>query len=198
MGGTVAIDATRAFGGKNSVKVSATGPEARALFTLSSPFFPLRINEFYGRVMVWVDAVPANTGWAMIQSSGPAPAKSSSALYAYGGLGPMINAEYYSVDLDVDCWKDGGAVPIKRWACMEWHFKGATNELELWVDGVADRAHVVGTGDACSAGPNRVWDAPIFSQLDLGFEGILEGGKRYDLWFDDVAVSSTRIGCPAR
>jgi hypothetical protein len=78
---------------------------------------------------------------------------------------------------------------------MEWHFKGATNELELWIDGLADKAHVVGKGDGCIAhGTNDVWVAPTFSALELGFAAY-PTATNFNVWYDDLVVSKTKVGC---
>jgi hypothetical protein len=188
------VDATRAVSGKNSLHVVSGGDNAFAMMKPAS-FFPPAGNEYYGRVMFWVDNVP-NSHWTFVRSKGPVPGQSYSAEYTYGGSGKTLIANYDTQGVSSDCWKNGGSLAVGKWVCMEWHFKGATNELELWIDGVADRAHVVGKGDGCIAhGTNDVWVAPTFNALELGF-ATYPTATTFNVWFDDLALGKARVGCP--
>jgi hypothetical protein len=190
------IDDGRSFAGKRALHVTAGNDNAFA--TLAAPFFPVANNEYYGRVMAFTDDVPG-AHWTFIRSRGRSADKGFMAEYTYGGDGHTIIANYDTPDGPAsDCWKNGGSFPVGKWVCMEWHFKGATNELELWVDGTADQAHVVGQGDGCMGnGTGAVWYAPVFRNLQLGYAVYGTPGDR-SVWFDDLALSASgRIGCPA-
>ena len=194
--GRGSIDSTKAFSGGKSLHVSAGGDDAFA--TMAAPFFPVANNEYFGRVMVWTADVPG-AHWTFIRSRGKSAEKGFAAEYTYGGSGKTIIANYDTPNGPAsDCWKDGGQIPLGRWVCMEWHFKGASNELELWIDGVPDTAHVVGKGDGCVGnGTGKVWYAPTFTNLQLGY-AVYGGAAGHKVWFDDLALSaSSRIGCPA-
>jgi hypothetical protein len=187
------VDATKSVSGKNSLHVVSGGDNAFA--SMKGTFFPPAGNEYYGRVMFWVDNVP-NSHWTFVRSKGAVPGQSYSAEYTYGGSGKTFIANYDTQGVSSDCWKDGGPLAVGKWVCMEWHFKGATNELELWIDGTADKAHVVGKGDGCIAhGTNDVWNAPTFGSLELGF-ATYPTATTYNVWFDDVALAKARVGCP--
>ena len=188
------IDSTRAVSGKNALRVPAGGDGAFAMIAPTA-VLPNAANEYYGRVMFWTDAVPGNH-WTFVRSRGAVMGKAFTAEYTYGGSGRDLIANYDTVGAASDCWKTGGAVPLGKWTCMEWHFKGATNELELWIDGVADDgAHVVGKGDGCvNNGTAGVWYAPTFVSLELGFAsyGATAG---FSVWYDDLVLGKTRVGC---
>jgi hypothetical protein len=187
------VDATKSVSGKNSLHVVSGGDNAFAMLKPAS-FFPPAGNEYYGRVMFWVDNVP-NSHWTFVRSRGPVPGQSYTSEYTYGGSSKAFIANYDTQGVSSDCWKDGGKLTVGQWTCMEWHFKGTTNELELWIDGVADPAHVVGKGDGCIAhGTNDVWVAPTFNALELGF-ATYPTATTFNVWFDDLALSKTRVGC---
>jgi hypothetical protein len=190
------IDGAKAAHGKSSLHVLAGGDGAFA--TVKPPgFFPPAGNEYYGRAMFWADALPTSH-WTFVRSKGPVAGMSFSAEYTYGGTGKHFIANYDSQGVASDCWKDAGNVPLGKWTCLEWHFKGATNELELWVDGVADaKAHVVGKGDGCIAnGTGGTWVAPTFNSLELGFAVYGASTAGFSVWYDDVALGKARVGCP--
>lgn len=190
------IDGAKAAHGNRSLHVTAGGDGAFA--TVKSPgFFPPAEGEYYGRAMFWVDALPTSH-WTFVRSKGPVAGKGYTAEYTYGGTGKHFIANYDTQGVSSDCWKDAGSVPLGKWACLEWHFKGATNELQLWVDGVEDaKAHVVGKGDGCIAdGTGQTWFAPTFNSLELGFAVYGASTAGFSVWYDDVALGKTRVGCP--
>ncbi len=55
---------------------------------------------------------------------------------------------------------------------------------------------MTGTGQGCvnQTGP-FLWSAPSFDRIDLGWESCQTDDAR-NLWIDDVAISTTKIGCP--
>jgi hypothetical protein len=196
--GRGAIDGTRPFSGKSSLRVNAGDDNAFA--TLGAPFFPVAGNEYFGRVMAWTAEVPS-ARWTFIKSRGRSVEKGFQAEYTYGGSGKKIIANYDTPGgPSSDCSKNGGEFPVGKWVCMEWHFKGASNEMELWIDGVADGARVVGgQGDSCVGnGTDKIWYAPTFNDLQLGYAIYSGGSGSRSVWFDDLALSASgRIGCPA-
>ncbi|MDB4967375.1 MAG: hypothetical protein JWN44_3064 [Myxococcales bacterium] len=85
------------------------------------------------------------------------------------------------------------AVPTDRWFCLEWHVTSAANDMssgatQLFVDGME-------LGDI-SIGSNLVAYPPFLgltlsSELDNPPDRL--GGV--DIWFDEVLVAGTRMGC---
>ena len=86
------------------------------------------------------------------------------------------------------------AMPTDRWVCLEWSFTdqtsdmaGASGALDVWIDGTEVPALHATTNIAS-------W--PPFSQ----FAFVLNNGSDprpagSDIWFDEVAIGATRIGC---
>ena len=53
------------------------------------------------------------------------------------------------------------------------------------------------TGSGCvNQSATYQWTAPNFDRLDLGWESYQADSAR-TMWIDDVAISRTRVGCPA-
>jgi hypothetical protein len=86
-------------------------------------------------------------------------------------------------------------LPTGAWHCVEAEVDGSAGALTTWLDGsvvrglVADRTP---TADIDNQWDNRTW-SPRLTDLRLGWESYGEGADT--LWFDDVAVSSQRVGC---
>src|SRR3954464_3938560 len=162
--GTITVETTHVFSGKQAVRVRATSSTEGAFITMTDGF-PRPGNEYYGRAMMWAEAIPGgDIHWTFVQSGfGKVDGKSYTAIYNFGAEGSHIIANYDTQGIATDCWKFGGQVPLKKWVCVEWHFKGQpANQLDLWMDGVADKASVAaGKGDGCvSGGAGVVWQAP--------------------------------------
>ena len=89
--------------------------------------------------------------------------------------------------------------PVGKWSCAEWYFDGQNNQMRFWLDGteLTDLA-VNGTGEGCVGQPvGYTWTAPTFSRLDMGWESYAADDER-SIWIDDVVISNTQVGCPAR
>jgi hypothetical protein len=211
--GSMKIDGTHAFSGGNAVYVSdPTGHNHAGIMARSgAPAFPLPGNGMYGRMMVWLSAVPNGPGaWSkMIMASGPLPGKPGfTATYAYGNGGGRVMTHFETAPTKSDCSLGSTmtAYPQKRWFCLEWLFEGKEgkkNELHLWIDGaeVAENA-LVERGGRCAHGTSVTggpWSAPTFEELKLGWSGwgrSTANKAHVELWIDDIAIDDERIGCP--
>jgi hypothetical protein len=222
--GEVLTDDTRAFSGKQSVRLStgATDGFKAAVLHYSDPSkLPTPGNAVYGRMMFWLESAPASeVQWSFIVGSGaiPDPAFGSyTALYRYGGqlpvvkdgafVGSQLMANYDTPDSynspavgpATDCWNHsmGNVVPVGKWTCAEFHFNGANNEMQLWLDGVElPDLHVQKYGQGCSSqAVDYPWIAPAFTDIFVGWESYILDEPR-TIWIDDLAISTERLGCP--
>ncbi len=198
VGGTVKVDDVHAFSGKLSAHVHVTpGGNRRVQFSRGgAPLFPAEGNAFWGRMMVWASHLPKlsnaenkNVHFDVVQSNG-APATPGE--YRISGMGGvMLNYEPH------DCWTwVSKQIPQDKWACWEWLFDGGTNSIDFYVDGQL-QIHLTSTGQGCVDGTRSVWAAPQFSDLRLGWVNYQSMAETVDMWIDDVAIGSQRIGCAA-
>jgi hypothetical protein len=81
----------------------------------------------------------------------------------------------------------GGKVPVKRWACLEWEVDTANGGIAVYIDGVKNFSFSTGSGHVAA-----------FTDLGFGFRTWHPAGNPIDIWLDDVAVHTDRIGCPGR
>jgi hypothetical protein len=214
-GATAQVDGVQSFSGSKAVHVSAPAGQAyrRGYFSLqqgSSNIFPAASDEMFGRAMFFLDATPnAVVHWTLIQAEGRAADGGHDAYYRYGGqqqggAGLMANYETNN-GVSTDCYAHSATrMPVQRWACVEWHFRVATNEMQMYLDGnevtdmhVTNRPTSAGSG-CLGNGVNGQWLAPpAFTTLHLGFERYQQPTNAQNLWVDDVVVSTERVGCPA-
>lgn len=217
--GSIAMDTTEHVSGTKSVKLSTqAASSATAMLRLQdASMLPPPGNLLYGRMMLYVESVPTQSvHWTIIDGFGVVPNQTYHALYRYGGqmpitqgstfVGSQMMANYDTPDWysdkstpGSDCWHHarGRVIPVAKWTCVEWKFDGPNNGMKLWLDGTAATdLTIAGTGDGCvNAAANFTWTAPSFSAIDVGWESYQQDDAR-SVYVDDVAVSTTRIGCP--
>jgi hypothetical protein len=204
------IDETHAFSGAKSMHFfHPEGAVYREGYIRKegAPLLPVAGNNLFGRMMVWLAAIPGHVHWSNVQAKGRIPVVGQEAQYNFGGsIQYMANyARLSSSGLLDDCYTSSKSqIPVKRWVCMEWQFDGSRDELRFWIDGqpLAD-ATVIKSGTGCvkrTSVDNGLWRAPIFTTLSLGWEHFIYSPTdkvgSTDLWLDDVVVDGTRIGCP--
>jgi hypothetical protein len=203
--GSVRVTAAKGHLSEKSVYVTTNDGGAsykQAYFSLTAPFFPK--SEFYGRVWLYLTAVPTQTThWTNIQGEGFLSDAGTDAGFVratvrYGGqYSPRIMANYDSTELASDCWQHSmTGMPTGRWSCFEWHYKEDGNLMELWVDSTPlTDVTVMGMGQGCiNHGLNDKWILPVFDTLRLGWEHY-QVSDPIEMWMDDVALDTQRIHC---
>jgi hypothetical protein len=210
----IQVDTSHAFSGKRSLHIhDPRGAQYRRGYMaihLKSPL-PAFQSGFHGRAMVWLDAAPeALPGsppvhWTLLQGEGRSADDKYNSIYRLGvegtdGLGLMANFET-TPPVTTDCKQRSPlSLPVKRWACVEWHLEVASNELEFWLDGKRV-AHVRARGNSSSACKGNdlggEWRAPPkFDSFYIGLERYADSANDQDLWIDDVTLAQKRVGCP--
>jgi hypothetical protein len=84
--------------------------------------------------------------------------------------------------------KPGVTLDAGRWYCLEGFWNGKGNEFQLWVDEVeVPGLHVTDWGDKTTG-----W-SPMYKVGKVGAQNL--SGNAGQLWYDDVAFGTSRIGC---
>jgi hypothetical protein len=86
------------------------------------------------------------------------------------------------------------ALPAGSWKCFEYHL-GTDGTVETWLDGTVIDGLTVksGTSNPNAAQWQRSSSKPKITAIYFGWESY--GGDTNTFWYDDIAVSSTRVGC---
>jgi hypothetical protein len=214
-GAIIKIDDKHVFSGTKALHIhNPRGAKYRRGYLAIHVSRPLpQLNSgLYGAAMVWLDAAPIPlpgeppVHWTLLQGEGRSADDRYNSIYRLGvegtdGLGLMANFET-TPPVTTDCkQKTTVKLPVKRWACVEWHFEVATQELEFWLDGVRV-THIRGRGDASASCKGNdlagEWKAPPkFDSFYIGFERYADSANDQDLWIDSVVLEKERVGCPA-
>jgi hypothetical protein len=212
-GARIVIDTARAFSGRQSLHVvTPRGAKYRrgyvAIHLRGS--VPQAVPAMYGRARFWLDAAPQSmpgappVHWTLLQGEGRSADDRYNAIYRLGleqDGGTRLMANYETTPpVTTDCKQQSTLrLPVRQWACVEWHFVAERDEIEFWLDGapvtqVKGRAEDLASCRGQDLGGR--WRAPPgFDSLYLGFERYADSANDQDLWIDDVRLSGRRVGC---
>jgi hypothetical protein len=193
------ISAARAAHGSNGLTINIPANQRGGMITFKgAPLFPLMNKVMWGRVMVWFDSI--SDGHTDIIRGQAASGGNPTYNVAEQHGAYMLN--YYNGSSATDCWArpmppTPTVVPLGKWACWEWRFDAANNDMQFFVDGALYRRAMM-TGDGCLTG-NGVWVAPPdFGMVGVGATIAELKPTVMQMSFDDIAIGTQdRIGCPA-
>jgi hypothetical protein len=214
-GAVILVDTVRAFSGKQSLHIiTPRGAKYRRGYLalhLGKPV-PEAQSAMFGRAMVWLDAAPVALAgappvhWTLLQGEGRSADDRYNSIYRLGveqrgGTQLMANFET-TPPVTTDCKQQSKRqLPVRRWACVEWHFDIAAQQLEFWLDGKRVTAVTERAAPGACRGNDLAgeWRAPPrFDSLYIGFERYADSVNDQDLWIDDVVLSKSRVGCSKR
>lgn len=220
-GAVIVVDSVHAFSGRQAMHVltpsDAVKRRGYVAIHLKGPLPQLQ-SEMYGRLMAWLDEAPAGytsngnlrldafppVHWTLLQGEGRSADDRYNSIYRLGLMeqgGTQLMANFETTPpVKTDCMKQSNrTLPVRRWACVEWHMSVATHEMQFWIDG-KPIAHVKnGAGPKACSGhdlDDRWLAPPRFDSLYIGFERYGDTMNDQNLWIDDVALGQQRIGCP--
>lgn len=196
------IDTTKAKNGSSSLKVTGTSQQAFVAF-------PVPAQAFYTRAYMNFEQNTLDMsghGWFVVAADNVTSGGESQIRF-----GSSTNHGHAEVDMNFyaptcgggektqfsDGASDGGAgwngettdrvnFTAGQWYCVEVYFNGPGNEAQVWVDRSALPGLHVTEASMCAG-----W-APNFTHIKFGAGA---NGNIGSIWYDDVAVSTTRIGC---
>ncbi|WP_433795662.1 hypothetical protein [Actinoplanes sp. CA-252034] len=159
-------------------------------------------DRLYGRMRLRVDAFPTAPDWAhftLVEATGTG---STEVVRPVGGqYAPTVPGVFWGVGADGGPtgdwtnWRESAPVREDTWQCFEWVLDRSGNRVAVWIDGVANPELTASTTDH---GGNAVpFVLPAVSTVKIGWQ-LYQGGTTpgtFDLWIDDVALSTSRLGC---
>ncbi|MFC4530723.1 hypothetical protein [Sphaerisporangium dianthi] len=160
-------------------------------------------NGFYGRVRLRVKAFPVAPDWAhytLIETTGAGPeivrplggqyvpeVRGGVALWGVGADGGPTG--------DWTNWRENAPSRAGVWQCFEWRMDPADNRVTTWFDGVPRPELSASTRE--HGGNDVDFVLPRFDTVKLGWQLYQSNPSpaAYDVWLDDIALSTKRIGC---
>ncbi len=172
-------------------------------YLLETRTFPAMNNSFWGRMFVYVDALPVTPDYAhftFVEAAGTGNGSKVREGGQYRKFGAGSDGgptgDWTNVDRDA---VNGlvPQVPERTWFCLEWQYSGASNETHLFWDG-KERPSLATYPDVARGGTQGVpYILPDFTSLWVGWYMYQTSPMpdHYDVWIDEVALDAQRIGC---
>jgi hypothetical protein len=186
--GMLATDDKKAFSGARSVRFTHNGAPAAMFMELRQPVLPMAGNVVYGRLMYYLTKSPTGqyAHFEIVRGGGPLAGSTERAQLNTGAENGKVVINYEPGD----CTKYSKvAFPEKEWACYQWRFDGAKNDIHMWINNTS-------VDDVPVAPAGKCWKAPTaVDTLHIGWESY-HGNAPVELWIDDVAVGDQPIPCP--
>jgi hypothetical protein len=159
-------------------------------------------NRFYGRMRLRVDAFPTAPDWAhftLVEATG---AGSPEVVRPIGGqYAPTVPGVFWGVGADGGPtgdwtnWRESAPAVEDRWQCFEWTLDPADNRVAVWIDGTANPELTASTTE--HGGNDVPFVLPAVNTVKIGWQLYQAGTTpgQFDIWIDDIALSSRRLGC---
>lgn len=165
--------------------------------------FPEMGNTFWGRMFFYIDALPVTPDGAhftFVEAAGTGDTSKvrEGGQYRKFGVGTDGGPTGDWTNIDRDPTPDTAKeIPEKTFVCLEWQYKGDTNETHFYVDGVEHPSLATSPTVMHGANSDVQYLLPQFNSLWLGWWLYQTGPMpdHYDIWLDEVALDSARIGC---
>jgi hypothetical protein len=159
-------------------------------------------NSFYGRMRLRVDAFPTAPDWAHFTLVELTGGGSTEVVRPVGGqYVPTLGRSLWGIGADGGPtgdwtnWRESAPTRADVWQCVEWRVDAADNRVEVRFDGVADPELTASTN--AHGGNDVPFVLPTVDTVKIGWQ-LYQGGTvpgRFDLWVDDIALSTQRLGC---
>jgi hypothetical protein len=199
----VGIDNSVSHGGKNSLRV--VGGDSCGYYAVNTSAFSKLTAQVYARVFARFSGAPtSNHNGFLSMVTGTATnflsMYSNSDQVRLGFQGNVIAWNYLKTDAtlpDIDSMGEAqsAATQPNQWDCIEFHLDQTTGHIEFWLNGTSvpglsyDGTSVQGVSDNWhTGGPASL----ALKSFGLGWLGL---NSQYTAWYDDVALSNSRITC---
>jgi len=193
-GGKVTLDTTTAHNGTKSVRVDGAGGYCGHKF-----FGTTKVPSGDVYVRVWMKASKALTDSHVSFITMPDSAQGANKHLRIGGQSKILMYNRESDDATLPDLSPNGiaaskALPTGSWQCFEYHL-GTDGSIETWLNSaaVAGLTSKPGVANSNAAQWQRSSIKPKVTGIYFGWESY--GGDTNTFWYDDIVVSSTRVGC---
>ncbi|KAK2762344.1 hypothetical protein FQN54_001354 [Arachnomyces sp. PD_36] len=193
-GGKVSLDSSTAHSGKNSVKVDGAGGYCGHVFFGTED---VPSGDVY--VRAYIKASTALTDSHVSFITMPDAAQGEKKHLRIGGQSGILMYNRESDDATMPDLSPQGIeasteLPIDDWQCFEYHL-GTDGTIETWLNGEAIDGLTAKAGESNPV--TGQWQSsdytPEITAIYFGWESY--GGDTNTLWYDDIAVDSSRVGC---
>jgi hypothetical protein len=196
--GAVSVDSTVAHTGSKSVRVNGGGGYCNHVFIADAADIPAAGPDVFVRFWVMHNTGLSAGHVTFVAMNDTAAGNTSLRL---GGQNGALMFNRQSDDATLPDQSPAGVaqslpLPVSTWQCIEFEVNSTSGHISTWVNGTSvpglteDGVPTPDIDDQWLAKPG--W-RPDLTDLRFGWESY--ASETDTLWFDDIALSSARIGC---
>ena len=193
-GGKVTLDTSQAHSGKNSIRVDGAGGYCGHIFVGTTK---VPSGDVY--VRTWLRAQKAFTSSHVTFITMPDSAQAAKKHLRIGGQNSILMFNREQDDATLPDLSPQGVAASKglaagSWQCFEYKL-GTDGSIETWLNNatIPGLTSKPGVANSNAAQWQRSTIKPKVTAIYFGWESY--GGDTNTFWYDDIAVSSTRVGC---
>jgi hypothetical protein len=199
------IDGVQHARGAKALHITQTGNGLS--YIKETKTFPEPMDTYFGRAFVYFNSLPGPpmtyAHWTFVAASGTGVSgeirvsgqfQNGKNLFGVGTdnrVDPMGTGDWTNSDNDPPGMPN--PVPTKQWICIEWMHNGSTNETRLWWDGTEHPS--LYTSSTVHGGNTNPYTLPKFTNVWLGWQEYQTSTEVFELWLDEIAIDTARIGC---
>jgi hypothetical protein len=165
--------------------------------------FPEPNDTFWGRMFFYIDLLPVTpTGahFTLVEGAGTGDTSKVrvGGQYRKFGVGTDGGPSGDWTNIDQDPTQDTAKeVPEKTFVCLEWQYKGDTNETHFYLNGVEHPSLATSLTVVHGGNAGVQYHLPQFTSLWVGWwmYQAVPMPDHYDIWIDELAIDGARIGC---
>jgi hypothetical protein len=189
---TIQVQSDKVAHGKYALLVRCPAPAQRTLALLFAKDLPAALrHHLFGRAYVYITPViPARHIIFFTAGTTGFPKSKYQEVASSNGNFQITFIDQADANED---WHAAGQVPLGRWFLLEWEFNDQPDQATVWVDGekVLDSPFSYKT-------PGQSTDlVGGFTDITLGFRLRGAAPVPFDIYYDDIALDTHRIG-PAK
>lgn len=176
----MALDRTAPFDGAQSLRVTSPGPFRFRMVGVALP-----VSTFWVRLFIKSDRDIGQEGHnAYFQAmTHPNYHNSTRSVEVSEQFGCIVLNEHDALFPQGNTCGANKALAKNTWHCMEAKFDGAAGDVQVF----ANKTQII---DATAWSPAKA----AFNTFEFGFANYHDPGG--NVWYDDVVVAPTRVGCP--
>jgi len=188
-GPTITIEHDLAAHGKNALQVHYPAGSKAYAFIVASHLPDSLKSHLFGRAYVQFPKAPPNAHDVFITCGGQGFPTSN-----FLEIGLRQNKAQLSYQQNAanvtrgETMIAGPAYPIAKWFCLEWEFNDSPDNITIWIDGTKatdSKVGFQGKSDSLVKG---------FTNFAFGFRSWGNVPAAFDVYYDDIAFSTSRIG----
>ena len=188
---SIEVQSEKVAHGKYALRVRCPVPSNKTwAFILRQPLPEALRQHYFGRVYMYITPAPPARHTIFIMGGTPGfPNNKFEEVATANGRWQLTY-----VDLrpngDKEDYHSGGNPPLNRWFCLEWEFNDHPNHAKIWVDG-----QLVYETDFTVKARNAMSDlVGGFTDVAFGFRLWGAAPQAFDIYYDDIALDTQRIG----